>query len=213
MKGLHILRVAVATGIVLAGLSGARADEQSRPPEIEQDIKLLPAEGEYAGIRDTLETCVTCHGLNGPSAEPVIPVLSGQQLYYIYVQLKDFKAGRRSSDVMESVAQSLEKEQMQLIAKFYSEQNWPRLGYRGDAEKVQRGQVAAESGECTACHLGKYEGNSRVPHIGGQQYEYLLKTMMDLKAKTRANAAVMADLFGSYSDEDIAAMAVFLADY
>lgn len=193
--------------------TGAWAQDQSRPPTVEEDIKSLPTEGEYAGVRDLLETCITCHGLNSPSAEPGMPVLSGQHFYYSYVQLKDFKAGRRASEIMQPIAESLEKDEMQLVAKFFSEQSWPRLGYRGDPAKVKRGEGAAHQGECTACHLGTYAGDSRVPHIAGQQKEYLLRTMMDLKNGVRKNAAVMADLFRSYSDEDIEAMAEFLADF
>lgn len=212
MKKPGILRALILAGAFVAAGAAIQAQEL-RPPTVEEDITTLPTEGEYAEIRDTLELCVTCHGLNSPSAEPGMPVLSGQHQYYIYVQLKDFKAGRRTNEIMSPIAESLEKDQMMLIGKFFSEQHWPRLGYRGDAEKVKRGIVAAESGECTACHLGNYEGNSRVPHIAGQQKEYLLKTMMDFKNDVRQNAAVMQDLFASYSDEDIEAMAEFLADY
>lgn len=211
MWNSYVRRALFAVCMLAAGAQGLAAQE--RPPHVEEDIKTLPTEGEYAGIRDTLETCITCHGLNSPSAEPGMPVLSGQHQYYIYVQLKDFKAGRRASDIMQPIAESLEKDQMMLIGKFFSEQHWPRLGYKGDPEKVKQGRTAAESGECTACHLGDYEGNSRVPHIAGQQKAYLLKTMMDLKNDVRKNAAVMQDLFASYSDSDVEAMAEFLADY
>lgn len=213
MKHRRIFRALPFAVAAAAALATAQAQDQSRPPSVEEDIKTLPTEGEYAAVRDTLEICVTCHGLNSPSAEPGMPVLSGQHFYYSYVQLKDFKAGRRASEIMQPIAESLEKDEMQLLAKFFSEQHWPRLGYRGDPEKVKRGEGAAHQGECTACHLGNYEGNSRVPHIAGQQKEYLLHTMMDLKNGVRKNAAVMADLFRSYSDEDIEAMAEFLADY
>jgi len=208
MRVLQGLLLAVA---MVSGVAGARA--QDRPLSVEEAIKSLPTEGEYAGIRDKLELCITCHGLNSTPADPTTPLLSGQHQYYIYVQLKDFKAGRRANDTMSPIAEGLEKDEMMLIGKFFSEQAWPKLGYRGEAEKVKRGLVAAESGECTACHLGTYEGNSRVPHLAGQQKEYLLKTMMDFKNDVRQNAAAMQDLFASFSDEDIEAMAEFLADY
>lgn len=212
MKRQGILKAATVAIALVASWHGAQAQDD-RTALVEEDVKSLPTEGEYAAIRDKLELCVTCHGLNKAKSEPGVPALSGQHQYYVYVQLKDFKAGRRANDIMSPIAAELEKDQMMLIGKFFSEQAWPRLGYRGDDAKSQRGQVAAESGECTACHLGGYEGNSRVPHIAGQQKEYLLKTMMDFKNDVRKNAAVMQDLFGSYSDEDIEAMAEFLANY
>lgn len=212
MRKLSSLKSIFMAVAMVFGAAGAQAQDM-RPPTVDEDIKTLPTEGEYAEIRDTLELCISCHGLNSASAEPGMPVLSGQHQYYIYVQLKDFKRGRRTSEIMQGMVEDLEKDEMMLIGKFFSEQHWPKLGYRGDPEKVERGEVAADSGECTACHLGNYEGNSRVPHIAGQQKEYLIKTMMDLKNRDRKNAAVMADLFASYSDEDIEAMAEFMADF
>ncbi len=205
--------VPVAGALIFFGATGALADDHFRPPTVEEDIKTLPTEGEYAPVRDLLETCVYCHGLNSASREPGMPVLSGQHFYYSYVQLKDFAAGRRASEIMQPIAEFLEKEQMQLVARFFSEQSWPNLGYRGEPGKVKRGEGAAHAGECTACHLGNYVGNSRIPHISGQQKEYLLKTMMDLKNDVRRNAAPMAALFRTYSDEDLEAIAEFLADY
>ncbi len=213
MKKLRYFRLALAAAIVFGGAASALADDHFRPPTVEEDIKTLPTEGEYAPVRDLLETCVYCHGLNSASREPGMPVLSGQHFYYSYVQLKDFAAGRRASEIMQPMAESLEKEQMQLVAKFFSELSWPNLGYRGEEEKVKRGRDAAHAGECTACHLGNYQGNSRIPHISGQQKEYLLKTMMDLKNGVRKNAAPMASLFRTYCDEDREAMAEFLADF
>jgi len=212
MSRSGILSALLVAG-ALVGNAPSVAAQEVRPPGNEEEIKNLPTDGEYAGIRDTLKICITCHGLNSPSTEPGIPVLSGQHQYYVYVQLRDFKAGRRASDIMQPLVKDLEKDRMMLIGKFFSEQHWPRLGYRGDPQKVNQGQRAAESGECTACHLGDYRGNSRVPHIAGQQKQYLLKTMMDFKNDVRRNAAAMQDLFASYSDEDIEAMAEFLADY
>lgn len=213
MKFLHILQAVFVAGAFALSVAGALADDHFRPPTVEEDIKILPTEGEYAPVRDILETCVYCHGLNSASLEPGMPVLSGQHFYYSYVQLKDFAAGRRASEIMQPMAESLEKEEMQLVAKFFSEQSWPNLGYRGEEEKVKRGEGAAHAGECTACHLGNYVGNSRIPHISGQQKEYLLKTMMDLKNGVRKNAAPMASLFRTYSDEELEAMAEFLADF
>ena len=61
------------------------------------------AEDEYAAVRDKLEACFTCHGKNGVSDDPQMPILAGQNMYYTYVQLKDFQAGRRISPVMTEI--------------------------------------------------------------------------------------------------------------
>ena len=169
------------------------------------------AQDEYAAIRPKLETCFTCHGPNGAATQAEIPILAGQELYYIYVQLKDFAAGRRQDPVMTDIAKDLGKDEMQTIAKFFSEQAWPRTGYTSDPALALKGQVATDSGECVQCHLGTFTGNSRIPRLAGQHKDYLQKTMLDLKSKARNNAAAIATLMASYSDEDIAAMADYLA--
>jgi cytochrome c553 len=123
-------------------------------------------------LTEKIEICAGCHGDNGLPAQKDIPIISGQEYYYLYVQLKDYKAGRRDA----AVAQS-----------------------------------AATSGMCVQCHLGGYEGSSRVPRLAGQQVAYLERTMLEFKNKIRMNAQAKGSLFATYGDEDIAAMARYLA--
>ncbi len=168
-------------------------------------------EDKYAAIRETLDTCFTCHGPNGVSDDPQIPVLAGQHMYYTYVQLKDFKAERRASPVMIEFVSVLTKEEMRAIATFFSEQSWPNIGYRADPARARMGEVATIAGQCVQCHRGGYEGNSGTPRLAGQHVAYLEKTMGDFKSKARANAAAKSSLMETYSAEDIKRMAEFLA--
>ena len=196
-------------------------------------------EDKYAAIRNKLEACFTCHGKDGVPEDPEIPVLAGQNMYYTYVQLKDFQAGRRispvmteimtgrtveelfvngsqpgrsDSPVMTEVAAFLTKEEMRTIATFFSEQSWPSTGYRADPARARMGEVATIAGQCVQCHRGGYEGNSGTPRLAGQHVAYLEKTMGDFKSKARANSAAKSSLMETYSAEDIKRMAEFLAD-
>lgn len=164
-----------------------------------------------SGSEVKLLTCFSCHGENGAAPKPMTPILAGQEFYYLYVQLRDFAAGRRQHEVMSPIAQALTKEEMQAMAKFLSEQTWPRNDYKSDPALAKAGRMALSAGECAVCHLGEYKGNSRVPRTAGQNVGYLEKTMRDFKTKTRNNAPSMGSLMKSYSDEDIAAMAEYLA--
>jgi cytochrome c553 len=172
----------------------------------------LAAGDEYAPLRDRLETCFVCHGENGASKEPEFPIIAGQHLYYLYVQMKDFKAGRRRGERMEEVVRELSRDEMRALAKFFSEQSWPSTGYRGDPDLARDGSTAANAGQCFQCHRGGYEGDSRNPRLAGQHARYLEKTMRDFKSKTRNNSPAKSSLMGSYSAEDIAGLAEFLAD-
>ncbi len=196
------------------------------------------AADEYAAIREKLQACFGCHGENGSSEDPEIPILAGQHMYYTYVQLKDFKAGRRVSPIMTEIltglsaedilskgfqaaradapvmgelATILTKDEMRMMATFFSEQEWPGSGHRTDPEKAKAGATATAAGQCVQCHRGGYEGDSRVPRLAGQYVEYLTKTMSDFKSKERNNSPAKSSLMASYGAQDIAAMADYLA--
>ena len=188
------LVLATALGLLFSGAAGAQEDQ-------------------YAAVRDKIEECTACHGTNGASDNPEFPILAGQHYYYTYVQLKDFKTGLRANDIMEDIAKGLEKSEMKLIAQFFSEQKWPNIDHRPDDAIASAGRTAADSGQCVACHLGDYTGNSRVPRISGQHPDYLKKTMFDFKRKHRKNSPAIATLLAAFSDEDIEAMAEFLAGF
>ena len=167
---------------------------------------------QYAEIRDIIESCDECHGKNGASTDDAFPIIGGQQLHYTYVQLKDFKARRRDHEIMSPIAAELEKNQMLLLAQYYSEQTWPDIGYRANPSEVVKGRKAGNAGQCVACHLSDYKGNSRNPRLAGQHPAYLDKTMQHFKIKARNNAAAMTSLMNVFSDDDISAMAEFLGN-
>jgi cytochrome c553 len=168
-------------------------------------------ETEYASILIQIKQCTVCHGENGATLQPTIPILSGQHFYYHYVQLKDFKSGLRKNEIMGPIASQLEKPQMKLLAKYFSEQDWPNLGYRVDSAAEILGETATGAGLCVQCHLAGYEGDSRIPRLAGQHREYLLSTMTDFKYKKRRNSAAKSSLFETYSEDDIKTMSEYLA--
>ena len=135
-----------------------------------------------------------------------------RHLYYLYVQLKDFKSGFRKSEIMSPLAAELEKADMLSMAKYFSEQKWPGIGFRADPAMAAKGEKAASAGQCVQCHLGGYEGNSRIPRLAGQHPKYLKKTMIDFKNKVRTNSPAKSSLMVSYDDADIEAMSDFLGD-
>ena len=176
-------------------------------------LAALPtAADEYNAISEKLELCAGCHGEKGASSNPEYPILAGQHLYYLYVQLKDFKSGFRKSEIMSPLAAELEKADMLSMAKYFSEQKWPGIGFRADPAMAAKGEKAASAGQCVQCHLGGYEGNSRIPRLAGQHPKYLKKTMIDFKNKVRTNSPAKSSLMVSYDDADIGAMSDFLGN-
>ena len=197
-------KAVVLTFLMITGISLSVYADQDR----------LPAStnlSEYESVLDDLKQCIACHGANGVTLQPTFPILAGQHFYYLYVQLKDFNSGLRKNDVMGPIASKLAKSQMKLLAKYFSEQNWPKISFRPDSATETRGETATGAGQCVQCHLGGYEGDSRIPRLAGQHPEYLLKTMSDFKHRKRMNSAAKSSLFVSYSEDEIKAMSEYLA--
>ncbi|MGZ5684995.1 MAG: c-type cytochrome, partial [Usitatibacter sp.] len=73
-----------------------------------------------AATRKLAETCAACHGPDGNSPNPAYPILAGQTWRYIYIQLKDFKEGRRTDPVMSSMAANLGRDEMIALGNYFA---------------------------------------------------------------------------------------------
>jgi cytochrome c553 len=164
-------------------------------------------------LNEMIEVCTGCHGENGLPSQPDIPIIWGQEFYYLYTQLKDYKAGRRDSEFMTDIVRDLTKEEMQALAQHFSEKNWPSNGFRANDSDIATAERAANAGMCVQCHLGGYEGSSRVPRLAGQQPAYLERTMLEFKDKIRMNAQAKGSLMATYDESDIGALARYLAGF
>ena len=157
------------------------------------------AEDTEGLLKEKITLCESCHGAKGGSQDPQFPILAGQHFYYLYVQLKDYKEGSRKNEIMSNIVADLSKEDMKALAQHFSE-----------PELAKQGEASSESGQCVQCHLGGYEGESRIPRLAGQHPEYLEKTMLDFKEKIRTNSAAKSSLLNAFKAIDIKAMAIFL---
>ncbi len=161
-------------------------------------------------LEKTVAACTTCHGADGVPAQADIPVIWGQQFYYLYVQLKDYKAGRRANEFMESIVAGFDRDQMKALAGYFAEKPWPKIATGKDSDTARAGRVQTVAGQCSQCH-NRYLGDSRIPRLAGQQREYLLRTMLEFKHKMRLNSAAKGSLMKSYNDGSIEQIAHFLA--
>jgi cytochrome c553 len=51
--------------------------------------------------------CALCHGANGIATLPNAPNLAGQQAIYVSEQLRNYRNGKRQSDIMSMIAKPL----------------------------------------------------------------------------------------------------------
>jgi len=164
-----------------------------------------------ADLSGLIETCAACHGDNGVPVVEDGPNIWGQNEYYIYVQLKDFKSGLRASDIMQPVVQDMDKATLKALAAYFANKKWPDLQYQTPEADIPIGEQIAVAGQCSQCHLGNWRGNSRVPRLAGQSVVYIQKTMMDFKNGVRKNAPDIAALFTDLTDDQIKSIAHYAA--
>lgn len=167
---------------------------------------------DAAAGKEKAAVCGACHGVDGNSPIPQNPILAGQTSRYIYLQLKDFKEGRRKDPLMSPMAANLSKKDMFDLAAYYAAQKPTRQNSKGDASRAGRGKQVADAALCTMCHLGGFSGQNEVPRTAGQHYEYVLKQLKDFKIKTRNNdAGNMTAVLRTIPDEDLEALAAYIA--
>jgi len=175
-------------------------------------VAIGSAPARAQGIAAKAELCAGCHGQDGKPIDKTIPTIWGQQLGYIYIQLRDFKRGDRKSEIMQPIAQALEKQDMLDLAEYFSKQPWPDLGQPSASKEVSdRALSANRSVGCTGCHLDHFQGDSSVPRLAGMGRDYLAKTMADFRTRTRGNNPGMSDLMLATSPDDLAALAEYLS--
>ena len=174
----------------------------------------VPAFGQGdPAIRQKAESCFACHGPNGNSESPLFPILAGQSWRYIYIQLKDFKEGRRSDPVMSPMVAGLSRDDMIALGNFFAAQKPQSIKFKADGAKVDAGRKIADAVLCPMCHLGGFVGQNEIPKVAGQYPEYVRKQLHDFKARRRTNdAGNMASVAKTLSNADIENLAHYLAD-
>ena len=175
-------------------------------------ILLLPAPSPAQAIEEKAQLCAACHGENGIPQEKTTPVIWGQYQGYLYLELRDYKSGARKNDIMSPLAETLSRDDMMALALYFSQKRWPDLQQPPAPPDVAARAVRANgSVGCTGCHQGQYQGEGTQPRVAGQYREYLQQTMLDFRTRARGNNPGMTDLMLATPEEDIAALAQYMA--
>jgi cytochrome c553 len=163
-------------------------------------------------VEEKAQLCAACHGEKGVPQDMKMPIIWGQAQGYLYLQLRDFKRGTRKDEIMSPIAETLERDDMMALAEYFSKLPWPDLRQpHAPDDVVARSQRTNTAIGCTGCHQGEYQGDGTQPRLAGQTREYLAKSMIDFRNRTRANNPGMSDLMLASSEDDLAAMAQYLA--
>ncbi len=170
----------------------------------------LIAQDAEAGGKKT-EACAACHGPGGQSTQPRFPSLAGQTARYIYLQLKDFKEGRRADSLVTPMAHALSRDDMQNVSAFFAAERSMSTNFKTDPQRVTKGAAKAAETLCTMCHLAGFKGQNEIPRVAGQQHDYIVKQLHDFKEGRRTNdAGNMSSVAKTLSDDDMENLAQYL---
>jgi len=207
--------------LALLAVSATASAVEAPKPAVKADAAkgaTLYADGDAAR---GLPACVSCHGAAGNSTIPVNPKLAGQHESYIYKQLVDFTTPERNQPVMTTYAKMLSDADKKNIAAYLGTQvSKPGAAKNKDTidlgKKIYRGGIASKQvAACASCHGATGNGIPvQYPRIAGQHQDYTvaqLTMFRSTKADARKNSAQMHTIAARMSDDEIAAVADYIA--
>jgi len=199
--------------------SALAADAAHAPPAA---AKADPAKG--GSLYDTgdnargLPACASCHGAGGNSTINTNPKLAGQIDNYLHKQLVDFTTPARNQPVMTTYAKMLSDDEKKNIAAYLATQQ-PKQGAARNKDtlelgrKIYRGGIADRGvAACASCHGATGSGiPAQYPRVAGQHQDYTVAQLQAFKAGGRSNSPQMAALAKRLSDDEMKAVADYIA--
>ena len=174
---------------------------------------------EKAALHKAIDTCATCHGINGRSVAPTFPNLAAQVAPYIAAQLHAFKDQSRADPdaqaYMWGMASQLSDPMISELANYFSAQPAAQ-GKPGNAALIAQGKHLFEEGvparqipRCASCHGAHAQGMATFPRLAGQHAPYLLKQLLVIQSALRT-APVMHGVVKDLSRQQMEAVVSYL---
>jgi cytochrome c553 len=208
MKPIYVLAIAMGTSFGLGDIA--------RGAEVVADAM---TDSQKAALRATVETCGTCHGVNGRSVSPTFPNLAAQVAPYIELQLKAFKDQSRADPdaqaYMWGMASQLSDASISALAGYFAAQP-AAPGKGGSSPLIAQGKRLFEEGvparqipPCASCHGAHAEGMATFPRLAGQHAPYLLKQLLVIQSVLRT-APVMHGVIKDLTKDQMQAVVAYL---
>ena len=173
----------------------------------------LARAADLAAGKEKAELCAGCHGEGGISQTENIPSLAGQPDQFIQWQLVFFRSGARKNEQMQPIVEQIDNNDIRSLGAYFASLAPPMAPPDDNPDLSQKGAQAAVGRRCASCHTDTFAGTKAVARIAGQREEYLLKALHDYKSGARSGGGVaaMADVAYPLSEEEITALAHYLA--
>jgi cytochrome c553 len=168
-----------------------------------------------ADVKEKVEVCKTCHGDSAVSQMENIPSLAGQLDPYIQWQLVYFRSGARKNEQMQPIVEEMTNEDIRNLGAYFAALPPFTAAPDDNPDLSAKGNQAAAGRRCASCHGDNFAGTKAVARIAGQREDYLAKTLHDYKSGARNGGpqGVMSDVAYPLSDEEITALAHYLAHF
>jgi cytochrome c553 len=195
------LLLAIA-GVVVMG-SDAAGPPVRIPSNVAWTAETIAMASSGDAFRGSLigRRCDRCHGREGFSSNPTVPNLASMERLVIWKQLEDFRSGKRSSHVMQPIANSLTLQDSADVAAYYwmmpifsdpqDDRAFPQPLSDPRHEAVAGRLIGSGDGSrglppCQACHgpIGFVIG---APSLATQNANYLLEQLDGFASGSRAN--------------------------
>jgi cytochrome c553 len=209
LKSLLVATLAVsgAASASEPALASAKADPAKGATLFDSGV---PAKGVPA--------CASCHGAAGNSTIATNPKLASQIEAYVYKQLVDFTTPNRKSAIMSPYAGALDDADKKNIAAYLATQV-AKPGAAKNKDSVELGKKIFRGGNastgvaaCAGCHGANGNGiPAQFPRLAGQHQDYTVAQLNAFKSGARKNSIQMTALAKRMSDEEMAAVADYIA--
>ena len=212
-----LLKSLLVATLAVSGFASAAEHEAAAAP-----VKADAAKGatlyDAGDAARGLPACVSCHGAAGNSTIATNPKLAGQIENYVYKQLMDFTTVNRQNPIMTPYAKMLTDEDKKNVAAYLSAQ----VAKQGAAKnkdivdlgkKIYRGGIAGTGvAACASCHGANGNGiPAQFPRLAGQHQDYTVAQLTAFRTGARKNSIQMTTLAKRMSDDDMKAVADYIA--
>ena len=206
---------ACAFAIAIASPTARAQTQAKKKPAAASAASAAPAAVDYAAGFRTV--CAACHGANGRSDMPGVPVLAGQPSLYVITQLFLFREGRRNNDAMIALAKPMKDADLRGYSDYIgtlAAVPAPPPAAPPDAARMSKGQALAQQHKCTFCHGADLSGGQQVPRIGGQKEDYVRATLRGFKSGDRPGyTRAMTEALSQVPEQDLDLLAYYVANF
>ena len=180
-----------------------------------------------ADVLELVEPCAGCHGKDGVSTEPDIPIISGNSAVYIKDTMVAYSnkerpcaevkinAGPKKGELddMCKIAKALSESETKLIADYFASKPFVRAKQAFDAEKAKLGKIVQDK-ECKKCHEdGGSSPGDDAGMLAGQWMPYVRQQFKDYSSGERPMTKKMKKKYENLSEEDIENLVHYFASF